>query len=819
MIRKFIITTSIILAFNNLVVNSQDIISGEGIFKVCYAGNKTTKVYIPPPDEFFKKDRSKGAKISVSYSGFNSLTRRAFEYAVSILSSILTDNASFSVKAIYTSISDAGVLARASATYYARGSYINAFEPDAFYSAALAENIAGSDLSENGEPDITITINSDINWYLGTSGDTPSDQYDFVTVILHELIHGLGFFSSYYVEGDSGGYGGLKIPLIFDIFVEDENGNKLTDTTLYANPSDSLKDVLTSGKVFIYGPVQEAFNPGNRTRLYAPAKWDDGSSISHLNEATTPQADALMTPFIDKGEAIHSPGKIARSILGDIGWINSRIIHTPFTDTEEHLSQIEFKAKIFSDTLFNQDKVGLVYSFDEYNTRDTLYLNPPQTDDTFRISLSLSSYNVPLNYSFFLTDCFGRIFRFPSSKKYPSYRFFIGTDTIKPQVTHQPAKFLFDLTPEYLIEAVAVDNIGIDTVYAEYRINDSTPFYVGLKRSDNNKFFAGIKIAELSPEPGDLFNYRIIAIDKSEKHNTYILPEEDYFRVRIEESLEPSDAFETDFRNATDLFLNEGFEIVKPYGFNDEALHTRHPYESPEKDDETLEYISILRQPVLVDESGLIISFNEIVLVEPGELGSVYGSEDFYDYVIVEGSKDFGGNWFPIASGYDSRVSNEFLNAYNSSMSGINSTYIPSQSNFQPRTFDIRTFTNFKPGDTLFLRFRLFSDPYAHGWGWAVDDLKIISVSAGVESISLNNSLKLYPNPGNGIIYVNITSDNPFEKISYSISNITGTTIKAGNLPVNGTFVLNLTDQNSGIYFIKIQYKKSLSTIKYIKAE
>lgn len=129
--------------------------------------------------------------------------------------------------------------------------------------------------------------------------------------------------------------------------------------------------------------------------------------------------------------------------------------------------------------------------------------------------------------------------------------------------------------------------------------------------------------------------------------------------------------------------------------------------------------------------------------------------------------------------------------------------YISSQSNFQPRTFDIRIFTNFKPRDTLFLRFRLFSDPYAHGWGWAVDDLKIKSVSAGVESISLDNSLKLYPNPGNGIIYVNITSDNPFEKISYSISNITGTTIKAGNLPVNGTFVLNLTGQNSGIYFIK----------------
>ena len=34
-----------------------------------------------------------------------------------------------------------------------------------------------------------------------------------------------------------------------------------------------------------------------------------------------------MTPYIDKGEAIHDPGKFTISILGDLGWINTRIIH------------------------------------------------------------------------------------------------------------------------------------------------------------------------------------------------------------------------------------------------------------------------------------------------------------------------------------------------------------------------------------------------------------------------------------------------------------------------------------------------------------
>lgn len=32
--------------------------------------------------------------------------------------------------------------------------------------------------------------------YFGTDGNTPANQYDFVTVFMHELTHGLGFTSS-----------------------------------------------------------------------------------------------------------------------------------------------------------------------------------------------------------------------------------------------------------------------------------------------------------------------------------------------------------------------------------------------------------------------------------------------------------------------------------------------------------------------------------------------------------------------------------------------------------------------------------------------
>ncbi|MFM7488063.1 MAG: hypothetical protein ACKO13_14225, partial [Cytophagales bacterium] len=42
---------------------------------------------------------------------------------------------------------------------------------------------------------------------------------------------------------------------------------------------------------------------------------------------------------------------------------------------------------------------------------------------------------------------------------------------------------------------------------------------------------------------------------------------------------------------------------------------------------------------------------------------------------------------------------------------------------FKPRVLDL--LKNFKAGDEVLIRLRLFSDPGAAGWGWAIDNLKI----------------------------------------------------------------------------------------------
>ena len=59
-----------------------------------------------------------------------------------------------------------------------------------------------------------------------------------------------------------------------------------------------------------------------RSKMYAPATYEPGSSYSHFDESTYPAGDpaSLMTPSIGYGEAIHDPGALGLGLLNDIGW-------------------------------------------------------------------------------------------------------------------------------------------------------------------------------------------------------------------------------------------------------------------------------------------------------------------------------------------------------------------------------------------------------------------------------------------------------------------------------------------------------------------
>mgnify|MGYP005725908777 CR=1 FL=1 len=271
---------------------------------------------IAPPKNFLQ-NRVQTANFVVTYNGFTSEARAAFQFAVDIWASILISNWPINVNANWESLGS-GVLGQAGP------GDIAIVNNQRLMTVALAESISESHVNGANEADINATFNSDLSsWYLGTDGQTPSGRFDFVTVVLHELGHGLGFIGSLDFNSGQGDWGfNSGLPLVFDERVENGFGQLLIDTDIFQNPSSALGSQLISDNLFFNGPLTNVANGGTPAKLFAPNPWEEGSSFSHLNESTYPAGNinALLTPSIGTSETIHNPGPVMLAMFEDMGW-------------------------------------------------------------------------------------------------------------------------------------------------------------------------------------------------------------------------------------------------------------------------------------------------------------------------------------------------------------------------------------------------------------------------------------------------------------------------------------------------------------------
>ncbi len=809
----------IVVIFPGHSLHGQKVIRNSAVTGACYAGTKVNRIYIPPPDDFFRKSGSKkGGSIEVFYVGFSSQARAASEYAVSILEKLLPSDAKITIAASWERITTAGVLGSSSITGYVSGWSIDALNPLAIYPVSIAEKIAGESLNDDLQGDMRLTLNSSIDWYFGTDGNTPAQKYDLVTVILHELIHGIGFFDSMDTDATTGFYGVSSFPIIYDTFVETFDKSRLTDTSKFKNNSLALKKELTGGRLFFDSPILSDLTLGGRTRLYAPSTWDGGSSVSHLDEDQTVKPNTLMTPFIDKGEAIHDPGKLTLAMLADMGWINTRIIHETITDTEKNITELELAISIKSDTSFNRNNVSVVYSFDGFKTSLTRFLISPASDNNFSTRISIPSYNTDLQYYFVVEDYFKRVYKSPALSDRFRYQVYIGADTVKPLISHTPSDYLLETIDSLSFDAVVTDNIAVDTVYLEYKVNTGPSKFVGLKSLPSDKFRAVFSAGKDDLKGGDSIQYRIIAVDSSSIGNMATFPKTGFQVIAVEEIKSPVQGYETNFTASAGDFFNVGFRFEVPKDFVNIALHTLHPYVSPEDNDKSINYTALLRYPLKFGESGLMIKYKEIVLVEPGENGSLFGSEDFYDYVVLEASKDFGKNWIALEDGYDSRILPLWESLYNNSIEGNNSTFVPIESLFRDHSLYVAPSGKFSAGDTLLLRFRLYSDPFANGWGWVIDDLKINPLIDAVDD-QFFKQLTIYPNPGAGVIRINTsgTINQSGKPIKYKVFSMAGIPVSDGLISGDNESIIDISGSPEGLYIIVLYTDQGIRTSKYSK--
>ena len=286
------------------------------------AGEPSDLVVRNRPPESFLLNAPQTANITVTYAGtWDPQAQAAFEYAVSIWETQITSSIEIKVEANWEDLGS-GILGGAGAEEIFRD-FPNAPVAGTWYPVALANKLAGTDLFSGA--DIGASFNSAFSsWYFGTDGNPPANKYDFASVVLHELGHGLGFFGSMSVGSLCGGSGvgcwgfGTSYPAIYDRFTENGVGTALL---AFPNNSTQLAAQLTSNDIFFDGPNANAANGNSRVPLYAPGAWQQGSSYSHLAESFNSTVNALMTYSIGPGEVEHAPGPVMQGMFHDMGWM------------------------------------------------------------------------------------------------------------------------------------------------------------------------------------------------------------------------------------------------------------------------------------------------------------------------------------------------------------------------------------------------------------------------------------------------------------------------------------------------------------------
>ena len=223
-----------------------------------------------------------------------------------------------------------------------------------------------------------------------------------------------------------------------------------------------------------------------------------------------------------------------------------------------------------------------------------------------------------------------------------------------------------------------------------------------------------------------------------------------------------------------------------------------------------------------------------------------YQTEKKFDGGVIEISTDTGKTW---ASLSDKMV----LNPYNDVIDVSSGTSLADKNAFTGTSDGfIKTIVNLGSfsGKNILIRFRFVTDEGTADDGWYIDDfyiydgneqviknevctkignvlqsckdVKTVIVASellitGLESLSHSPFIRLYPNPNNGLIHLEVTNKQP-EILFLTFYNSTGAKIKEEKVNLTDQiYELNMEALSDGIYFLKIQSKDKSYFQKIIK--
>jgi cysteine-rich repeat protein len=254
----------------------------------------------------------------------------AFQYAADIWGAIVKSDVTIEVEAAF----DPLPCSASSATLGQAGpisafhDFVGAPLANTWYPVALGNALAGLDL-DPGVPDIGATFNSSfgagcafpVGFYYGLDANPGSDT-DFVSVVLHEIGHGLGFLTFVDRNPSSGNFGGKFAGLddAYMVNLEDHSTGLIWPALTNGQRATSMTDTgdlhwVGATVVAASGFLTAGRHASGHVQMYAPNPLQGGSSISHWDSVLVP--NQVMEPAYTG--PLHDPG-LATALMVDLGW-------------------------------------------------------------------------------------------------------------------------------------------------------------------------------------------------------------------------------------------------------------------------------------------------------------------------------------------------------------------------------------------------------------------------------------------------------------------------------------------------------------------
>ncbi|MCL2435538.1 MAG: InlB B-repeat-containing protein [Lentimicrobiaceae bacterium] len=327
-------------------------------------------------DEHFNIDNDQ-SEIKIGVGGYleftlsgtmNTEQRTATEYALELWSERFAGIVPVDINVSFEPMAD-GTLGSSTRM----PNYFNS-ETQTWYCSAVGNQLAGYNVVPS-QRDIRIRMNSNYAFHYGLNANPGSGKYDCVTIMLHEVTHGLGFsrmvdeYGRYSYTTPSGGGAYTNYPGIYERqLFQGLNGPCLTELDQAERAA-----LVKSGNLYAGAPGSNllAANEGVRVKIYAPANFVSGSSVSHWDDPVN-NFPTFMKRSIASNSGLHAFNTRKIGILLDIGWTlpdNPNAVYVTFDGngaanempTQEFLPGTPKKLRA---NVFNRP----CYTFIEWNT-------------------------------------------------------------------------------------------------------------------------------------------------------------------------------------------------------------------------------------------------------------------------------------------------------------------------------------------------------------------------------------------------------------------------------------------------------------------